>query len=68
MDVQRRANADPRVAPVFKTSELVMHHVPAVEKGRTKKLAYLWEGPFMIVDIFNNGLNYRFIELIDVHS
>ena len=43
--------------PPFKSGDLVMHYIPI--KGRTKKLAHKWHGPFIVLDVFNNGMNYK---------
>jgi hypothetical protein len=37
-----------------KIGDLVMAKVPKVRKGRTTKLARLWQGPFRIMDLKGN--------------
>ena len=32
--------------------------VPAVKQGKTKKLAFLWRGPYPVIDRINGALNY----------
>jgi hypothetical protein len=59
LDEQRGRVSDSNPELAYQPGDLVMQYVPRVGTGRTKKLAYLWQGPFMVLDVFNNGLNYR---------
>jgi hypothetical protein len=45
--------------PAFNTGDTVLLYSSYVPQGRIKKLSYQWEGPFMILDVFNNGMNYK---------
>jgi hypothetical protein len=56
---QRAAIASSSNIPMFKSGDLVLHYVPMPIPGRSKKLVYQWQGPYMVLDVFNNGLNYR---------
>lgn len=56
---QRSTASSSATLPTFKTGDLVLHYVPVPTQGKSKKLSYLWQGPYMVLDIFNNGLNYR---------
>ena len=39
-------------------------HVPAVKRGRTKKLASFWRGLYMVIDRVNAAVDYC-IHLVD---
>ena len=53
----RRSNNAASYTPRFKSGDLVMHYIPI--RGRMKKLGYKWQGPYIILDVFNNGINYK---------
>lgn len=54
-----RSKASSSYSPTFQPGDLVLHYVPVVSQKKTKKLSYLWQGPYMILDIFNGGFNYK---------
>jgi hypothetical protein len=55
----RRSDNLSTYTPKFQPGDLVLHYVPIATQGRMKKLSYLWQGPYMVLDIFNNGINYK---------
>jgi hypothetical protein len=49
--------------PFYQVGSKVMLYTPAIQQGRVKKLAALWQGPFEVIEILNNKLNYRIHKL-----
>jgi hypothetical protein len=55
----RRSNDSDEPQPRFVPGDLVLHYVPRVPRGKMKKLSYLWQGPYMVLEVFSNGINYK---------
>jgi hypothetical protein len=56
---EKRSKAAVDMKPAFYTGDTVLLYSSYVPQGKMKKLSYQWEGPFMILDVFNNGMNYK---------
>ena len=62
-----RSNAASNHIPQFQSGDLVLHYVPKAPRGKMQKLSYLWQGPYMILDVFNNGFNYK-VRRVNTHN
>jgi hypothetical protein len=58
--VQRRENDNAELQNVrtYQLGEQVMVYRPQVKTGATHKLTALWLGPYEVVEVFNNRVNY----------
>ena len=59
---QKQSNHHSKGINEFQRGDIVWLYVPAVKKGRTKKLLSLWRGPYTVIDK-TSTVNYR-IQLI----
>ena len=59
---KKRYDKDAR-GETFAVGDQVWLYVPAVKRGRTKKLASFWRGPYTVIDRLNAAVDYR-IQLV----
>jgi hypothetical protein len=61
---QRAANnAELNAVQTYHVGDQVMIYRPAVDTGTAKKLTALWQGPYEIVEVSNNRVNYKVTRL-----
>jgi transposase InsO family protein len=55
---REKDNAELQNVRTYQLGEQVMVYRPQVKKGTTRKLTALWLGPYEIVEVYNNRVNY----------
>ena len=60
LDEKREAdNSEVPSTPLFPVDSKVWLHNPVVPKGLSRKLMSPWKGPFQVLDVYPNLVNYK---------